>query len=247
MRILGNPKKRIRRHVTLIEVLIAMTLTVLVLTTLMFFYRQISTIGSEIDLLKAEHFKLRYLENRLSEIFPRVIRENDKKKDSVFFSIEEEGPAKQSLIFTFDNDVDLDPVFSNHVLGRLYLDQEGSRLSLAYWPSPKRWEGGGQIPMKREILLEGVGSLAFEFFIPPDREDEEKKTNPAQNPEPNAKETPQAAPQPEPKGDWRKLPWLKEYEKLPAMVRVIVVMKGENVPMEFVFPLSNSKNHIVIE
>lgn len=231
-----------RRHATLIEVLIAMMLTVLVLTTLMFFYQQVSTINIDIDKVKAEHFRLRYVENRLSYVLPRAINEKGKNSDFVFFTLNDEGigmNGSQSLIFTFDNDVSLDKIFSNHVIGRLFLDKDG-RLILAYWPSPKRLEGVAQIPMKREVLLEGAESLAFEFFIPPEKAGEAKLTKAANPP-----------PSPEPKGDWRKQLWSKDFKKLPAMVKVIIGMKeGFKKPKEtitFVFPLVNTLNPVIYD
>lgn len=231
-----------RRHATLIEVLIAMTLTILVLTTLMFFYQQVSHINLDIDKVQAEHFNLRYVENRLSEVLPRAINEKDKRKDFVFFSLNDEGIGKggsQSLIFTFDNEVSLDKIFSNHVIGRLYLDKDG-RLILAYWPSPKRLEGVNPIPMKKEILFEGAESLAFEFFIPPDKSGEAKLSKPSESPTP------------EPKGDWRRQLWSKDFNRLPAMVKVLIGVKegkekNVNGTITFVFPLVNVLNPVIYD
>lgn len=232
----------IRRHATLIEVLIAMTLTTLVLMTLMFFYQQISFINIDIDKVKAEHFHLRYVENRLSEVLPRAINEKGRLTDFVFFTFNDDGSGlsgSQSLIFTFDNDVSLDQVFSNHVIGRLYLDKDG-RLILAYWPSPKRLEGNGEIPMKKEILFEGAESLAFEFFIAPDKAGGEAKLSKASE-----------SPVPEPKGDWRRQLWTKDFNKLPVMAKVILgVKEGKDRKKEtytFIFPLANTLNPVIYD
>lgn len=234
--------KLIKRHISLLEVLIAMTLTVLVLTTLLFFYQQLSLIGIDIDKVKQKHFHLRYVENRLSAILPRAVNEKDKRKDFTFFSINDEGigmGGSQSLIFTFDNDVSRDSVFSNNVIGRLYLDKQGL-LTLAYWPSPKRLEKGSPFPMKKEILLEGVDSLSFEFFIPPEKTGEASLNKPSEDPSP------------EPKGDWRKQLWSKDFKKLPAMIKVIVALKKdkdekESETLVFVFPLVNSLTPVIYD
>lgn len=230
-----------KRHATLLEVLIAMTLTILVLTTLMFFYQQVSFINIDIDKVQAEHFNLRYVENRLAEILPRTISEKDKRKDFVYFNLNDEGIGKsgsQSLIFTFDNEVSLDKIFSNHVIGRLYLDKN-DRLILAYWPSPKRLEGVTPIPMKKEILFEGAESLAFEFFIPPEKAGEAKLSKPSESPSP------------EPKGDWRRQLWSKDFNKLPAMVRVIIGVKDKDKKgketITFVFPYVNVTNPVIYD
>lgn len=233
--------KLLKRHVSLIEVLIAMVLTVLVLSTLLFFYQQISIISIDIDKVKAEHFNLRYVENRLSEILPRTINEKD-KKNFVFFSLNDDGigmGGSQSLIFTFDNDISRDTVFSNNVIGRLYLDKQGS-LTLVYWPAPGRQEKGSPVPMKKEVLLEGVDSLDFEFFIPPEKAGEPSLNKPSEKPSP------------EPKGNWRKQLWLKEFKTLPAMVKFHVGLKngkgekGKNT-LTFVFPLVNSSTPVIYD
>lgn len=232
--------KLLKRHISLIEVLIGMVLTVLVLTTLLFFYQQINVISIDIDKVKKEHFQLRYVENRLSSILPRAINEKD-KKEFTFFSLNDEGISlngSQSLIFTFDNDVSRDSVFSNNVIGRLYLDKQGF-LTLAYWPSPKRQEKGSPVPMKKEVLLEGVDSLDFEFFIPPEKLGEANLNKAHDNPSP------------EPKGGWRKQLWLKEFKKLPAMVKMNVGIKetndGKKEVLSFVFPLVNSVTPVIYD
>lgn len=249
----------VRRHATLIEIIIAMALTAIMLTTLTFFYRQISHIGHDIDQVKAEHFQLRYVENRLADILPKAIYEKDRKKDFVFFSFGDEGgfsmPGSQSLIFTFDNGVNLDKPFSAHVIGRLYLDRNG-RLVLAYWPSPRQWDNGVTPPMKKEILLEGVTKLSFEFFIPPDKgeikstpKQSESSADQAKNTQ-SPKQEPTAV-EPEPKGDWRRQPWMMEYQRLPAMIKVNISLKEkgrqEEKPMTFIFPLINTSKHIIYE
>ena len=142
---------KLKRYATLLEVLIAMVLTIAVLMTLTFFYRQVMTIGVEIEKTKNQDFYLRYVESRLARILPKAVSPTSKEQDFVFFSLGDEAltkPGSQSLIFTFDNGVNLDKKFSNHVLGRLYLDTHG-RLMLAYWPSPARLEKGGNTSIKK--------------------------------------------------------------------------------------------------
>lgn len=232
-----------KRPTTLLEVLIAMALTVAVLTTLTFFYREVSVIDSEIDKVRAEQFKLRYVENRLGNILPMAVSEKNKKKDFVFFSVDDAGltlPGTQSLIFTYDNGVSLDPPFSNHVLGRLFVDPEG-RLTLMYWPSPKRWESGGTVPMKKEVLLEHVDALSFAFFVPVDEPPE-----PAA-PDAQATETPT----PQTQGELSPQLWDNAFQRLPTMIKVLLELKdpksGELREMTFVFPLPNTRYHVVYQ
>src|SRR5690242_8173883 len=69
-----------KKHFSMIELLVAMTLTVLVLTTLSFFHRYLDSLNTQIDSAQHENFQLRYLENRLSHVFSRAI-ENQEKTD----------------------------------------------------------------------------------------------------------------------------------------------------------------------
>ena len=63
-------KNKTKRHFTLLEVIIAMALTVVILMTLSYLYRDVSIIGQELDKSKTENFYLRYIENRLMSILP---------------------------------------------------------------------------------------------------------------------------------------------------------------------------------
>lgn len=235
--------------VTLLEMVIAMALTVLVMTTLTFFYQQVGAIGSEVDRLKTDEFYMRYLENRLAYILPRVVSQGD--SEFAFFSVGDEGiakPGSQSLIFTFDNGASLSKSVSNTVIARLYLDRDG-RLMLAYWPTPKHIERfGGEPQIKKEVLFEGADSLAFEFFVAPDKG---KRT-----------EQRSGGAEPEEKGDWRKERWIKEFKAPPLMVRVILTLPSKRQHLTegflnlhegrpaliFTFPIINKKTpHIVYE
>ena len=265
-----------RSYVTLIELIIAAALTALVLTTLLFFYSQVGTIGRDLDKAKEENFKHRYAEARLSTVFPNIVSEKNNERDFVFFSFIDEGAGKggsQNLIFTFDNDISLDKGFSNHVIGRLFVDSKG-RLILAYWPSPKRWIEGKTPDMKQEVLLTDVEDVSFDFFVPPDRKKEsdavpqesppkvrdnkKPRPKPLVNENAEAKEKEESSEkggsaaeegevEPEPKGDWRRQPWLKQFNRLPAMVRVNVKFKDEKGNIHFVFPLSQSNVHPIYE
>jgi hypothetical protein len=223
----------------------------------------VTVIGYETDRVSAQNFSLRYIESRLATILPRAIGVNDKKRDFLFFSVGDEGiakPGSQSLIFTFDNQVNMDKDFSGHVLARLYLDKDGN-LMIAYWPSPKRWENNENPPMKKEMLLQNVDNLSFEFYIAPERKSAEEK--PRENePQTKNKDTEKdqkketgenndsnnsKGERPEPRGDWRREAWLQDYKQLPVMVKMIVTMPKEPEPHVFIFPLANTKSHVVYE
>lgn len=248
--------KIVKRPVSLLEVLIAVVLTVAILMTLTFFYRQVTEIGYEVERVSAKNFSMRYIESRLASILPKAVSETDKKKDFVFFSVGDEGLTKagsQSLIFTFDNQVSLDKVFSNHVLARLFLDKNGN-LMIAYWPSPKRWEPNIIPPMKKEVLLQGVDNLSFEFYIAPAKKEKEapKETQKKDEKKDEKDDDNKALDEkkdvePEPKGEWRRQAWLQEYKQLPVMIKIIVEIPNRKEPLVFIYPLANTKSHVVYE
>lgn len=203
-----------------------MGLTMVLLASLSYFFRETDAMNSTFERLRKQGFEISYLENRLSKIVPKAVMPNDKKKDYIFISSGDgHGLFKSgssNLLFTFDSGVEVDKAFANHVLGRLYLTKEGE-LTLAIWPSYARWEN--KLPqMKKEVLLGGVENVQFEFYVPP--------------PAFGAKITEREV---EPKNFWHK-EWKQEYKKLPAMVRMTVHTKGES--MIFVFPIVNSDNVI---
>lgn len=162
--------KKVARCFTLLEVLIGMGLAMILLSTLTYFYQQVEWMNTEAERTQKENFQLRYAENRLSRIFPTTLSERTEKKHFYFFTSNAEGMLKTpSLVFTFNNGLKLCASFASEVLGRLYLDEQKKQLCLALWPSPKRWENG-MPPMTKEVLLDNVESLAFNFYVAPKRD-----------------------------------------------------------------------------
>jgi len=254
---------------TLIEALIAMALTVVLLSVVTFFYRELNLLTSKTEEVQKESFKMRYVENRLSQIFPKAVSSNTRYKDFFFFTVSDPGNlflqgSPVSLIFTYDNDTDKNKLLSNHVLGRLFLDKE-RRLSLATWPSRIRWPEGGTPPMKLEVLLDEVDALKIEFFVPPDKgwkpkflgeekqqaDKKEEKEPDSKAKTPTKKQSQQQAPaaekqetevKPAPEGTWKE-EWSQDYKLLPGLVRLNIKRKGKT--LIYVFPLSETKRQIV--
>ncbi len=159
-----------KRYISLLELMIAISLTLIILTTLSFFYDQTFRINRKMDAAQNEAFKLLYVETRLANVFPKIFAPSENKDiEFIFFTTDEAGKG-QNLIFSFDNNVKLDKTMSFNVIGRLYLDEKGN-LILATWPARKRWKEGELPTMKKEILVENIDSLQFQFF---DLEDELK-------------------------------------------------------------------------
>lgn len=234
-------KKINRRFFTLLEALIAAMLAITVLTALGYFYRQIDQINTKTIALQKESFEHRYAEARLAAVLTRAVSERDRKKDFLFFTVNYPGglfhkDSPTSLLFVYDNLIDLSQHYANHVLGRLYLDPQGN-LCLATWPSPKRWEPGLNPPMMNEILMTDVDSLTFSFFIPPKKE--WKLEPPTKNNNTNPKKV---TVEPGPEGSWIQ-EWREDYNMLPGIIRVEIKKKG--LPIRFAFPLTETSRQIV--
>lgn len=230
---------------TLLEVLIAFSLTALLLLLLMFFYRDQDYVNVKLDKQEQEAFRMMYVENRLSQILPKTVSSYDVKHDFYFFTSSDANgvlkPGLPSLVFTFDNGNELDKSFSNHVLARLYVDKS-NRLSLATLPSPNRWEGEHALSMKQEILMEDVEDLQFEFYVPPEKD---RKIILEQAKSKGAQKIGETLPEILPKNHWHQL-WKPDYKQLPAIVRINVALKS-GLKMKYAFPLPNTDLVIMYE
>ncbi|MDP1881093.1 MAG: hypothetical protein Q8K60_09170 [Parachlamydiaceae bacterium] len=166
-----------KSFVTLIETLIAMALLAVLLTIIFGFFRELSIMSQTTEQKQKESFQMRYLESRLSSIFERIVNENAKARTFFFYTQPSNSfSTSTSLIFTFDNGIRKDPLFSGDILARLYLDKNSKKQSefrdssynlvLAMWPlhveKPEDY-------LVKEVLLEGVRELDFEFYAAPDR------------------------------------------------------------------------------
>jgi len=232
-----------KRFVTMIELLIAMALTMIVLSTLAYFYWQVEEVNILSDRDQQTAFEKLYLHCRLSGAIPKTVAPNS--DDFCFVSGHEtdflSSGTTANLLFTFDNGVRLDPPFSNHVLARLFVDEK-HRLCLCVWPSPKKWDPQRLPPAKPEILLENVSSLEFEFYLPPAKDWTrvwEKAKIKVKNSENFAMPV---------GGEWRP-EWSAEWPTLPAMVRVKIGRdraEGREL-MVFTYPLVRSPYFIYVD
>lgn len=221
-----KPYKLTRREMTFLEVLIGLSLTLIILSTLFFFYRQVIEINTQVDKMQNKIFEKSYIEMHLAKVFSHTLAPSHEH----FYFFTSSFGEEESLVFSYYNGAVLDKNFSNEVLGRLYVDKKG-QLILATWPSPKRWKMGEIPPIKKEILMTQVTGLSFEFYVPPEREwsrftKMKSFIRPA--------------------GEWHR-EWAKDYMQLPAMIKIHVSQKNENGPYLFAFPLPYSGMVIVYE
>lgn len=263
------------RFFTLIEVMIAFGLVSILITTLMGFYWQMNVLQVESDQLRRESFQLRFLQSRLSEVLTRAVfpspaptaqdlvwdpkSKKDPKIPDAFFYVSERDEAgvlaSPSLVFSYDNGKDLDPLFCGTVLGRIYcVEKEGQgQLWLATWPRPSC--SINPALARRELLMPNVRRIYIECYQPPTLV--ETIPAPAAVPTTTSGAATPGAPAPTqeivdmpPENSWVKF-WRVGYRKLPAIIRIDVFMSPERAAkadnkLTFYFPFPNSRNPIII-
>lgn len=220
-----------KRFLTLLEVLLAMTFTMMILTTLGYFYRQIDVMNTETERSLEKNFQMRYLENRLAHILPNALSEHTLDKQFFFFTtsnpseVIKEGST--SLVFVFDNGIDRNKSIANEVIGKLYLDKQ-NRLCLAIWPLPNKWEGNELPQIRKEVLIDKVDSISFEFYVAPEKERDKILSKRFSN-----YKKPTVIPERSDKPWIEK--WSHDYRQLPAMVKVHIKRVTEKEPEEATF------------
>lgn len=223
---------RRKAFMTLLEVLIALGLISILLLVVFSIYRYIDISQLELSNIRSENFNLRYVQSRLARVFSQVVPTNVAHQ---YFYVSESNQAEiqsKSLIFTYDNGSDITAIFSNEVIGRLFLDKE-KNLCLA------TWHHSGEIKGKKEILLNNVTNLAFAFYAPPLNQ----KKIPLERQNSIVVDAPLA-------GQWNS-EWHLSYKEIPVMIKISIVrekLKGRALasePIEFVFPIPNTNHPIV--
>src|ERR1700733_12934608 len=134
-----------KRAFTLIEVVVSLTLLSLLLGTLFFYYRSLSTqkkgMSDHLWALKEETF----CEMRLRPLFSSC--------NSLFTA------ENSHLVFTCERKAEQDPLLSGKVLARLFWDQGSETLCITFWPDPKTKL---KTPSETLLLIDHVQKPTFE-------------------------------------------------------------------------------------
>jgi hypothetical protein len=237
-----------KNFMTLLETLIAISLLSILLVFVFGFFRELSELTHLSDQAQKESFQMRYLESRLGFIFQRLVNENSDTTRKFYFYTQppqRDFSDSASLIFTFDNEVRLDPTFSGDVLARLYLDLD-HHLCLAIWPlhvsQPHQF-------LQEEILFNNVLNVTYSFYAPPERVHSDTDVSSGMQVDTEKK-------MPE-KDKWHE-EWALTYDQMPSIVKMIVQVaknpqdlkdshggsKIETSDLIFNFVLPSSKNYI---
>lgn len=230
---------RIRKtFFSLIETLIAFSLTMILITTVFGIYQYIEFTHIRLEKMRSENLRIQYVKNRLKNVLTKIVSPNS--PGSYFYTkTDESNTSHKVLIFTYDRGVDIHPEFSNHVISTLHIDKE-NQLALTTWPSPTRWTEE-KFPIQKEILLENVLQLDFSFYAPPVK-DNKTTTTFAKPSESNDSSSSQPY-----WGEWQD-EWYKEYEDIPALIKVKITREAEkNNPTNeifLIFSIPNTLKHI---
>ncbi|MCB1136028.1 MAG: prepilin-type N-terminal cleavage/methylation domain-containing protein [Chlamydiia bacterium] len=193
---------------TLIELLISMALLSVLMTVLYAVYGQVQSLQRSVEAQREESFRWRQAKGRLLSSLSHASK---KGKKSAFYSEGVSALAPMgSLVFTWDNGVDIKPEFAGMVLSRLYVD-ESQRLCLAIWPIQSEEP---DYRMRKEVLMEHVKEWSFAFFLPSAGGGEDKVSG------------------------WLE-EWAKERDGIPPMVRIKLELENGD-PGEFNLTLHNS-------
>lgn len=237
---LGPFKHRRKRAMTLLEVMIAMVLTMLLLSTLSYMFLFVEKINQQSESKQERAFASLYLEERLNYLLRHAYSPRSVDHHYYFFTSQTQDgalfkPGTSSLVFSFDNGNVVNKPFAGHVIGRLYVNHM-SQLVLAVWPLPTDQKKQDS-PVHKEVLLNNVSSLEFFFLVPPlvDRSFIHEQAGKKQLKKMLVKELPQ------PGFDHRQ--WRSDYPSLPAVVKIQI--KQDQNPLTFSIPLPHSDLTIV--
>ncbi len=194
-----------RRHATLVEVLVALCLTTLLLTSVFSIWRYTARASQQADLLLSTVREEAALRLRLDQILTQTLR-------GTFYS--EEAYQNPSLVFTFDNGPQLERHFSGPVLARLFVDSN-QRLALTLWPHPDHWKLDPP-PSATEILASDVTRLNLAFYEPP-----------SWGPEIDSPTIEVGREKHSPDPDRWHSEWREKFQELPALVRFTLTIDGD--------------------
>lgn len=154
--------KRKKHSFTLLEVVISAVLTGLLLSFLWSSYVQWTERNKESQQEMNVVMKKILVEMKLSQVLSHLAPlHQDSYKDIVFFTPSKEESPYPMITFSYDAQVDRDPLFCGSLVGALYVD-DMKRLCFASWKNSSM--------SRAEVILEKISYICWSFF------DEEEKS-----------------------------------------------------------------------
>lgn len=199
----------------LLELLIALSLTAVLLTFLFSFFVQNAKIESKLETARTCISNRGYLQTRLQTIFTSL---DQGSLQSCFYT---KTDKTFSLMLQFDQGIDPDPQFSGILLGQLFLDEE---KNLRFTTRPLDIEN--QTAWRSEILFPKIKDFEFEFL------------GPNTPPESGSRETIKLI---NPNLVWRS-EWPKKIGSIPSMIRLTLYEKDFKEPIRYAFFLPVSEH-----
>lgn len=203
-----------KRTIILFEVLIALSLTALLLTYLFSFFVECAKLEVKLDSARKAILARSMVQTRIQNILSMIDRGTSEPACLYTKLFEKEN--QESLVAIFDNGIDPDPAFSGPIMGRLFIDEKGS-FTLASWPLSK----AKNLPWRTEVLLSQVERFEFEFL---------SRLSACQQ---GTKETMKKVNE---NYAWRsRLP--KSQTEFPSIIRLRIFEKNQKQPLQFAFHL----------
>jgi hypothetical protein len=144
-----------KQPLTLLEVIIALSLTSIVLFFLFGFYRDITLGNVEAEKMQEKFFAREKVQMRLMQLFSDLLPEGEPR--AFFYTESAQDGRGMKLFASFNNGMDSDSLFSGAVSGELFL-ASNKNLELHFFPI--REEKKERV----EVLLENVHKISFKFF-----------------------------------------------------------------------------------
>lgn len=217
---LGNVRPKKKRALILFEILIALTLTAILLTFLFSFFVESAKIEKKLDTARMAISNRGQLQTRLQSIFTTIDRGAG---EPYFYTKQFEREKSSSLIAIFDNGIDPDPAYSGSITGRIFIDEE-KNLCLATWPLDK----SKNLPWRKEILLPQVESYEFEFLGALSASEHGKKEKVRSI---------------SPTVGWRSA-WPESLTSVPTIIRMKIKQEKMEEPLYFAFILPAPASHV---
>lgn len=135
-----------RRSLTLLEVVIAFSLTAVLLSFLFFQYQKMSFANMETQKLQETFFPRHLLQARLAQVFASLVTED--KEPAFYFN-------ENKLHFHFDQGIDPDPALCDEVSASLYVNRDKQLvLDITSLDGERK---------RTETLYENISSHVWEF------------------------------------------------------------------------------------